>query len=556
VTAVDPQGRAANSAAANLLVLAPPGCGKTELLALRAEALIPRLGPNQKILALTFTNRAKSNLGERLRRLLGAESVRRHVAIHNFHGHAAEIVLAHGRSIGLSPDELKMPSTKSLRKTIESFSADPTANAAVAELLGSIKRASLTDEEVLAVLDAAGSELGRLVEAERVGRQELHYEDLLRHAQRLLGIAEVSNLYCQHYGAVLVDEFQDLSPQQLDIVLKSCVSSRTFAGDPLQGIYSWAGARPKEIESSLRALCGEVVDLAVSYRSSPAVLAMVNGVSAEMGASELEAYDPAAWTDGGASAALSASTLASEARFIVAASRRIVEAEPTASVGVITRSGWRRTAIDEAFAAALDVPSRRWDLAIEDPNILDRLRSAISAMPPSVSFEEARDAIVGSIDAADVDTIEQVDEAFAQLAQVALGSVRATLDQFRFRSDETSVESGVHLLNAHTGKGQQFDWVFVPGLEEKHLPDQRSTSGDLLAEEMRVLLVMLSRARHGLVTTTVRTLDGRYGPYSAQVSRWWGTLAGSATMDQGQLSAHFDRVYPARAAPDPPRSRS
>jgi superfamily I DNA/RNA helicase len=70
------------------------------------------------------------------------------------------------------------------------------------------------------------------------------------------------------------------------------------------------------------------------------------------------------------------------------------------------------------------------------------------------------------------------------------------------------VSPGVHLLNAHTGKGQQFDWAFVPGLEEKHLPDRRSTTGSLLAEEERVLLVMLSRARHGIIVHDVKN-NGR-----------------------------------------------
>jgi DNA helicase-2/ATP-dependent DNA helicase PcrA len=76
MTADDPQqAAAASSSSANLLVIAPPGCGKTELLAQRAKALIRGLLPGQKILALTFTNRAKANLSERLRRILGAQRV-------------------------------------------------------------------------------------------------------------------------------------------------------------------------------------------------------------------------------------------------------------------------------------------------------------------------------------------------------------------------------------------------------------------------------------------------------------------------------------------------
>ena len=44
-------------------------------------------------------------------------------------------------------------------------------------------------------------------------------------------------LYQEHFGAILVDEFQDLSLQQFDISILSCTDRRTFAGDPHQGIY-------------------------------------------------------------------------------------------------------------------------------------------------------------------------------------------------------------------------------------------------------------------------------------------------------------------------------
>src|SRR6266545_1783886 len=271
MTEENPLQLAAISTRRNLLVVAPPGCGKTELLAMRAAALVPRLLPNQRILALTFTNRARDNLGERLRRILGIQRFRRYVRVHNFHGHAAELVLAHGRTLGMKLDDLRLPRSTTLRKALNQFSSDSGSRDAAAALLGKIKREPLSDEEVLERLDVAGDLLAKRVEVERVAANQLHYEDLLRYAQRLLRVDEIVNLYQQHYGAVLVDEFQDLSLQQLDIATRSCSTSRTFAGDPLQGIYSWAGAAPKEVEPVLRAACGEPVQLVVSYRSSPAV---------------------------------------------------------------------------------------------------------------------------------------------------------------------------------------------------------------------------------------------------------------------------------------------
>jgi len=538
-----PHQLAAASTRVNVLVMAPPGCGKTELLALRAEALIPRLLPNQKILALTFTNRAQANLTERLRKSLGVSRFRRYVTVRNFHGHAAEILLAHGATLGLRPEDLSLPTSKAMRKALQQFSSDSASNSAAAKLLAATKRAPLSDSQVIEALGDAGDALAKRVELERIGNNQLHYEDLLRHAQRLLRVAEVANLYHQHYGAVLVDEFQDLSLQQLDIALRSCTASRTFAGDPLQGIFSWAGAAPEQVESKLRALCGAPTQLTVSYRSSPAVLSLLNSVSSRMGAAPLHAYDPSAWNEGGVAAAFALKSMPDEAQLIARVTRRIVEADLTASVGVISRSGWRRREIDKVFGRMPTIPCRRWDLAIEDPAILDRLRTAVGAMPRNVGIEEAHQKVVTAVDPSDVDTIEQINHAFQQVAAGMTGTVRAALDQFRTRNDDASVGAGVHLLNAHTGKGQQFDWVFIPGFEEKHLPDKRSTDGEALAEEERVLLVMLSRAKHGVVVTTATRLDGMYGPYDSVRSRWWADLVASTTMGRSALKAHLAKYY-------------
>ena len=547
MSADETQEAAAASASAGLLVIAPPGCGKTELLALRAQALVPRLLPGQKILALTFTNRAKANLSQRLRQALGVQRMRRYVTVRNFHGHAAEIVLAHGRTIGLKVDEIAMPSTNTLKKVLLQFSGDSSARDAAEDLLAAIKREPLSDEDVIEAIKAAGDTLALQVEIQRIESDQLHYDDLLRHAQRLLRIGEVARLYQQHYGAVLVDEYQDLSLQQLDLAMSSCTASRTFAGDPLQGIYSWAGAAPREVDETLRLTCGDPVQLTVSYRSSPAVLAMVNSISARMGAAPLRAHDPAAWPGGGASAALDFNTPAGEAEFVADVCGRITLADPAASIGVIARAAWRRGAIDAALAQRPSVLCRRWDLAVEDPVVADLIRNAVAGMPRGTKLDEARDKVIATLDAADVDTIEQVNEAIAQLNQAMPGATaRAALAALREQDPEAAIGPGVHLLNAHTGKGQQFDWVFACGLEEGHLPSKRNSAGSALDEEQRVLLVILSRARHGLIVTRSAHLNGKFGPYRATPSRWWDTVAASSTLDRLALERQLQTLYPPR----------
>lgn len=530
----DEQSAAAHAEARYAMIIAPPGCGKTEVLAHRADHLIQFLGPNQRILALTFTNRAKANLQERLRNVLGYARMRRYVTVRNFHGHATEVVLAHGRTIGLDPRSLLLPKTSTLRKALEATGANWDARSAAEEILDEVKRAPVSDDEVLDALARRsrdfGADLALQVEQERQAANQLHYQDLLRHAQRLLRIPAVGHLYRCHFGAVLVDEFQDLSRQQLDLVRLSCTERQTYAGDPLQGIFTWAGAVPEQVEREVRTTCGEPILLRESYRSSPRVLATVNSVSRSLAATaDLISAIPEHWPRGGCSAALVVQDRAAEAHLVVGLAQQIIEREPTASVGVISRVGWRRDFVDRAFTSLPDFPVRRWDLALEDPRVIALIREAVASLPRGATLDVAYEAVLDAVDASDVDTLEQVDDAFAALEQTKSSTARGALGSIRVCDPNQAVGPGVHLLNAHTGKGQQFDWVFVIGLEEGHIPHKKSTHGEALKEEQRVLLVMLSRARHGLVVSRVQMNDGRYGPYAATPSRWWNSIESGCT---------------------------
>lgn len=112
------------------------------------------------------------------------------------------------------------------------------------------------------------------------------------------------------------------------------------------------------------------------------------------------------------------------------------------------------------------------------------------------------------------------------------------MKSIRVSDPKQTVGPGVHLLNAHTGKGQQFDWVFVVGLEEDHMPDRRNNQGAALEAELRILLVMLSRARHGLVVTRTIKMPGWYGPRAVTESRWWSGLhAESSSLEE--VEAHL-----------------
>ena len=534
---------AATSEKDHLLIIAPPGCGKTEVLAHRAAHQIGSLQPNQRVLALTFTKRARTNLEERLRSVTGQARARRQIVVRNFHGFATQVVLAHGRTIGLRMDGLGMPKTSTMRRAMEAAGGG-SAMYDAERILAEIKRAPLSDVEVLEAIEQHGRSQAALlaakVERSRQEANQLHYDDLLRHAQRLLHIPAVAKLYRAHFGAVLVDEFQDLSLQQLDLAVLSCSERRTFAGDPLQGIYSWAGAAPAEVEAEVRNTCGDPIRLRESYRSSPMVLEMVNSISEQVDpGSGLVSALSNKWPGGGCSAALVLQDQAAEAALAVRLATSIHAAAPEASIGIIARAGWRRKAIDAAFANQAGIPVRMWELAIDDPATVALIQSTVSALPRGASVADARLAVLDVLDPADVDTRELVDDAFDTLEKSEATTARAAVKSLRTADPKQAVGPGVHLLNAHTGKGQQFDWTLVVGLEEGHLPGKRNGHGAALDEEQRVLLVMLSRARHGLVVTRTRMSDGWYGPTAAPESRWWPAIKAEYSSEEG-IQSHIE----------------
>ena len=542
------QRTAATSTMAHLLIIAPPGCGKTEVLAHRAANQISFLEQNQRVLALTFTKRARSNLEERLRSVLGHARARRQIVVRNLHGFATQVVLAHGRTIGLDMEDLEPPKIGTMRRAMETAGGGPAMYDAE-QILSEIKRGPLSDAEVLAAIQQRGSaqavELAEKVERSRQESNQLHYDDLLRHAQRLLRIPAVARLYQAHFGAVLVDEFQDLSMQQLDLALLSCTSRRTFAGDPLQGIYSWAGAAPDEVEAEIKKTCGEPIRLHESYRSSPKVLETVNSVSELVDPDScLVSAQPERWPDRGCSAALVLPDRAAEAELLRRLAGSILDRMPEASIGIIARAGWRRESIDAAFVEEKSFPVRRWDLAIDDPGSVALIHSTVATLPHGASITDARLAVLDAVDPADVDARELVDNTFDTLEQSDAVTAKAAVRSIRASDHKQTIGPGVHLLNAHTGKGQQFDWVFVIGLEEGHLPGKRNSQGDALAEEQRVLLVMLSRARHGLVVTRTEMADGMYGPYQAPQSRWWPGIRAHFSLAE-EIEAHLQADLPA-----------
>lgn len=533
---VGAQVTAVESVADHLLVLAPPGCGKTEVLAMRADRLI-RTGvvrPGRRLLAITFTNRARDNLRNRLVQQLGTARLRDTIMVMNFHELSARVVEAHHSTIGIQPG-FTFPRPAWLRRTLNDITSQRQTQTAAKERLGSLHRQPLTDAEVLQYLTNSGSDAALQVEQRRLADRYIDYGDLQRYAQLILRNERVAALFQEHFDAVIVDEFQDLSLQQYEISRLVCTRNSTYVGDPYQGIFGWAGAQPIEVHADLQARAGAAIDLDVSFRSSPVVLDVVNSVSVELGSAALSAAHPDDWgTTSGHAYAAGYPTDVAEADGVVALTDYLATQYPEGTIGVICRAAYRRGAIERAYERAEHQP-QFWDIALDTPRVGRLLklhaRNVDATLPLAEQVEDLRQRASDSLPPTDIETIGEVNDACTQLLDYDFegATVRVLMDRIRDNQSIASIGAGVHVLNAHVGKGQQFDWVVVVGLEEGHVPSNYSDTPEKLLEDQRILLVMLSRARKGLFLTWAARNTNQYGrTFLNGASRWWPAMAAAA----------------------------
>lgn len=527
------QQRFAGLPVGNILVIAPAGCGKTEALAARAHAVLNRdeVPPPKKILALSFSNKAKDNLSRRMRSAIGA-GWRQRVWVTNFHGLSGRLIRAHGVTVGVAPDIVfpEEPWRRRVRAELRISWANRNLEAFESALTNS-KCGPFDDTEVMQRLQKYG--YGPAVAYEERLREEgrLDYDDMLRHGSRILAVPGVARLYRAHFGMTMVDEVQDLSVMQYEMVRAIGCDTVTYAGDPAQGIYTFAGADPLEVFGRIQALGPEVVEFNQSYRSAPAVLRAVNALAAIMGSTELVCATPERWPDEGQVISLERSDRSEEAAALVGLIEELT-ADPATTVGVVGRAGARSHQF-RSQAQGRGIEFEDWALPTHVPAIVKLLKDNVAeatsgGLDSTDALERLTDLCQAQVDPGDAETLNELASALDALHELMdVGhSIEDAVASCRSSSAlGEPVVPGLHVLTGHKGKGQEFDWVVIVGLEDGHIPAWQSRTDDEIAEELRVLHVMVSRARYGVVFTFTRH-DGRYPTRS---SRWLELLRAHAT---------------------------
>ena len=534
----------------SLLIIAPAGCGKTETLALRVRGLLDQqaVKASQRILVATFTKRARDNMHDRLSHYLTPREMREAVTVCNFHGLFARIIQAHSNVVGLDPKRLTMPQNDWVGERCSTLKLKGLTNDVKSDI-SSAKRRALNDEQVLAELQRSGNQYASMIEEQRQAENRLTYDDLPRLAELILADDEVAALYRQHFGAIIVDEFQDLTPQQLRIVQRIGYKKTTYAGDIAQGIYAFAGAQPEHVKKELETECSETIEFAESFRSSPAVLTAVNSLNRLTGGQALTAANPGSWPSGGLAAYRQFNHAQEEANYIKNLCSWILSEgrAPQQRIGISTRLKRRRQLVDEMIAAS-SLLYCIWDDGVLDKSIAQKIRSMLRGLSLS-EFHSADDQLAFLRQAVSFDSEQDPDErtALSNALNWCFDLLDKNVDpdtiqkRIQIGDNESLItRSGVHLLTGHAGKGQQFDWMVVVGLEEDYLPSyQAIQAGDnsaMMDEEARTLAVMLSRARHGVLVTSSDVVPDDYDPKRRkQQSRFLDNLCPVVKRDRQQI---------------------
>lgn len=345
-----------------VLILAGPGSGKTKVITHRVAYLIKVCGISpHRIMAVTFTNKAAREMGERLNRLIG--SLVGDLTIGTFHAICARILRQDGKAIGVDPrfviydeeDQLGL-----IKQAIEDIGLDPRQYAprAFASAISAAKSRTIAPKEYLRRTRSYFEEVaGRVYERYQQLLEEssaLDFDDLLMKTVQLFRESpKTLQKYQSRYLHILVDEFQDTNLVQYELIKQLGGERRNICvvGDPDQSIYSWRFADLRNILSFEKDFPkAKLVLLEQNYRSTKLILETASHVIS----ANQQRKPKRLWTDnelGEQVNVVETYTEQEEAQFVVSEVERLVREGKAklADFAVMYRTNAQSRALEEAF---------------------------------------------------------------------------------------------------------------------------------------------------------------------------------------------------------------
>ena len=343
-----------------MLVLAGAGSGKTRGITHRIAWLVQHSGvPPGGIVAVTFTNKAASEMRERVEGILGPGGP----WIGTFHGLCLRMLRADGERAGLAPnfaiydrdDQIAL-----VRRLLRDEGVDDTASSA-RTFLSRISRAKSAMERPRALEARAFSPDAKLhariytLYDEGLKRANaVDFDDILLRALDLLDTEvapDIRERYARRCVHLLVDEYQDTNrPQYLLIkALTSAHHNVCVVGDEDQSIYKFRGAEIRNILDFERDHPGAaVVKLEQNYRSTKTILDAAGAVIANNAARKGKTL----WTDNARGERIALHTAVddrAEASWVARKVQAEAAKRPYEDLAVLYRTNAQSRSFEEAF---------------------------------------------------------------------------------------------------------------------------------------------------------------------------------------------------------------
>src|SRR5580693_6124210 len=288
-----------------VLILAGAGSGKTRVITYRIAYLIEHMGVMpESILAMTFTNKAAAEMGERVEKLVGGLSIAKPV-ISTFHSFCVRVLrrdiealqipsatpgqppIGHTKKFVIYDESDQQSVVKSVMKRLGLDDKQLTPRTVLSRISWAKNHMLDPQELYLQSADPNTEKIAHLFEEYRKELRKanaLDFDDLLLEATRLLKTAApVREYYNRRFQYLLIDEYQDTNRPQYELMrmLAGDRHNVCAVGDEDQSIYSWRGADIRNIlEFEQDFPEAKIIRLEQNYRSTQNILRAASTVVA------------------------------------------------------------------------------------------------------------------------------------------------------------------------------------------------------------------------------------------------------------------------------------
>jgi ATP-dependent DNA helicase Rep len=341
------------------LVLAGAGSGKTRVITSKITYLVSQCGYAPKsVFAVTFTNKAATEMRERLLKMLGADRVAE-LTISTFHSLGVRMLREEAKSAGLKTG-FSVMDAQDCFGLIQSLVAttDKARLKAIQQQISLWKNALMNPDGAAHEADSA-----KMMDAARVYQsyqatlrayQAVDFDDLiLLPCQLLADHVDIREKWQNRVRYLLIDEYQDTNACQYELVrhLTGVRAMFTAVGDDDQAIYGWRGATMQNLarlQDDYPAL--KLVKLEQNYRSTQNILAAANHLITR----NPKLFQKQLWSELGTGEAISVSRMDGEIEQAQSVAIRISAARTEkratwSDFAVLYRSNQQARAIEQAL---------------------------------------------------------------------------------------------------------------------------------------------------------------------------------------------------------------